>query len=510
MIKNILVPVFCMLIQTATSQISSNVNPTISQIQSLLQGNGNVITGLTITCPSGAYATFNNGAPALGGSLNSGILLTTGSATNIAGPPSGFASTDNSSSGGGGSALGNALSGGTTFDGCYINFMITPSCSTLSLNYVFASEEYPEYSSGTINDVFGFVISGLNPAGGTYNQANIATLPGTTTPVSIQNVNNGNANAGPCVNCAYYIADPPGLVYDGATTVLTASTSVVPCQQYTMTIGVWDDSDGIFDSGVFLDINGVACSGYTNSINAAVSSSTLCSSQSVTLTANGGLANASYSWTSSSNGNLMSTSGQTVTANPIASSSYTLSYNDSTTCVGVGLQEIVDITFLSAPNFSVSSSASGTLCTGQSATLTANAGVGNYTWTPNSFLNVDNAQSVVSTPTTSTSYTVNYEDMNGCTNSAGINVSVSVCTGINSLTGNKNGIEIYPNPVSSKLYFASDFNFINIKVYDQNGRLLIVPVNTDYINCSLLNSGVYTIEFKTDRSTFYKKFVKMD
>ena len=150
------------------------------------------------------------------------------------------------------------------------------------------------------------------------------------------------------------------------------------------------------------------------------------------------------------------------------------------------------------------------MCSGQSATLTANAGAGNYTWTPNNFLNVDNVQSVVSTPSTSTSYTVNYEDTNGCTNFASINVYVSICTGINSFTGNNNGIDIYPNPVCSKLYFASDFNFINIKLYDQNGRQLIAPVNIDHINCSQLNNGVYTIEFKTDRSTFYKKFVKMD
>ncbi len=51
-------------------QITTAVNPTIAQMQSLLQGNGVVVSGLTITCPAGAYATFANGAGALGGTLN--------------------------------------------------------------------------------------------------------------------------------------------------------------------------------------------------------------------------------------------------------------------------------------------------------------------------------------------------------------------------------------------------------------------------------------------------------
>jgi hypothetical protein len=56
-----------------------------------------------------------------------------------------------------------------------ITFLLTPTCATLSINYVFASEEYPEFATGTINDVFGFVLSGPNPSGGNYNQTNIAT-----------------------------------------------------------------------------------------------------------------------------------------------------------------------------------------------------------------------------------------------------------------------------------------------------------------------------------------------
>ena len=506
--KNILSFVVAFICKMTFAQITTSVNPTIAQIQTLLQGSGISISSMSLTCPSGAYATFNNGSSALGGSLNSGILLTTGSAANVAGPntSSNNLSYDASAPG---SSLGNALSGGTTYDGCYIDFILTPSCSTLSLNYVFASEEYPEFTTGTINDVFGFVISGPNPAGGNFNQTNIATIPGTTTPVSIQSVNNGTANTGPCLNCAYYIANPPNLAYDAATTVLTASIAVTPCQQYTMTLGIWDESDGIYDSGVFLDFNGVACNGSANSLNASVTSNTLCTAQSITLTASGGFTSSTYTWSSSALGNLVSTSGATVVANPTGTSSYTLSYQDSSTCIGVPIQKVIDVNFVT-PTFSVTSSLANPLCAGQSTSLTATAGAGNYTWTPSVYLSANNVASVVSTPAASVIYTVSFQDMSGCASTSTVDVQVSICTGLQSISDSNKSIIVFPNPVNSHLYFNSEFNITEVKVFNQNGQQLQLPIGSDYINCAQLNNGVYTIEFKIGQTSIHKRFVKID
>jgi gliding motility-associated-like protein len=408
------------LLQTSFSQITTSINPTIAQMQALLQGNGVVVSGLTITCPAGAYATFNNGSAALGG-LNSGILLTTGTASSVGGPPT----IDNSTSaGGGGSALGNTLSGGTTYDGCYINFLITPACNTLSISYVFASEEYPEYVNFGANDVFGFVISGPNPSGGNYNQKNIAVLPGTSTPVSIDNVNNGTANAGPCTNCAYYVADPPGLVYDGKTTVLTASTSVTPCQTYTMTIGVWDVFDEYFDSGVFLDVNGLSCIG-SPTLVASVTPSVICSPQTVTLSLTGGnTTSGSYTWSAGASGGLAATNGSVVTANPSATTTYTLNYSDANTCPGTPMVETTTLTYTTLPAFTVTKSPAGTICSGQSATLTANGGAGTYSWTASTGLSSTTGSVVVASPTTTTTYTV-VKSVGSCTVASVVTVSVS-------------------------------------------------------------------------------------
>ena len=409
-------------------QITTSINPTIAQMQALLQGNGVTVTGLSITCPAGAYATFNNGATALGGGLNSGILLTTGTASNVAGPPSGFNSIDNSSSGGGGSALGDVLTGngtGSSYDGCYITFQLTPTCATLSINYVFASEEYPEFASGTINDVFGFVLSGPNPSGGNYNQTNTALLPVTTTTsnvVSIQNVNNGSTNTGPCTNCAYYIDSPPGLIYDGMTTILTASAAVTPCQTYTMTIGVWDDSDGIYDSGVFLDVNGLSCANQPT-LAATISPTAICGPQTVTLTVvpSSTVASSSYTWSAPATGGLISTSGKTVTANPTSATIYTVSYSDINTCPGFPVTQTVAITFSATSSFSVTQSPAS-ICAGQSTTLTANGGAGTYSWTPGAGLSSNTGSVVVCTPTGSTTYTVT-KTSGGCTSSTVVTIN---------------------------------------------------------------------------------------
>jgi gliding motility-associated-like protein len=425
--KIFLVLLFFNLFSNFFGQITTSINPSIAQMQALLQGNGVVVSGLTITCPAGAYATFANGAAALGGGLNSGILLTTGTASNIAGPPSGFNSLDNSFSGGAGSALGDALSGGTTFDGCYISFQITPTCATLSINYVFASEEYPEFATGTINDVFGFVLSGPIPGGGNYSQFNTALLPVTTTTsnvVSIQNVNNGSANTGPCTNCGYYVNNPTGLIYDGKTTVLTASAAVIPCETYTMTVGVWDESDGVWDSGVFLDVNGLSCANQP-SLTVTVNPTTTCGPQTVTLTAvpSYTAALSSFTWSAPASGGLAATSGSVVTANPTAATTYTVKYSDTNTCPGFFTTQTVSLAFTAPPALPVSQTPTGAICAGQTVTLTASGGAGTYSWSPSNSVTSPSSSITAANPTVTTTYTVT-KTVGACVSSAVITVNI--------------------------------------------------------------------------------------
>ncbi len=160
-----------------------------------------------------------------------------------------------------------------------IDFDFVCLSNSVAFTYCFGSEEYNEYVYSTYNDVFMFLLTGPDPATGEVVTRNIAMIPGTVDsthpegiPVAINTVNNGGTGSNymynfPCTGCynsytTYFNdneytwgASTPidGVQYDGLTTKLTASGSIVPCQQYHMHITVCNVSDNSFDSGVFLE-----------------------------------------------------------------------------------------------------------------------------------------------------------------------------------------------------------------------------------------------------------------
>jgi hypothetical protein len=133
---------------------------------------------------------------------------------------------------------------------------------SVSIDYVFASEEYPEFLDGNepvITDPFGIFVSGPGINGQFSNGAkNIAVVPGTDISVVTANLNNGANNEGPCVNCEHYISNPidPSNIYsvqyDGYSTVLTAGIGGLQVgQTYHMKIAIADVNNQDYDSGVF-------------------------------------------------------------------------------------------------------------------------------------------------------------------------------------------------------------------------------------------------------------------
>jgi len=241
----------------ATAQLALNNTMTAQQlVQNILIGTGVTITNVTYSGVSQAIGAFSNGGTTNLG-IQNGIILCSGNITTCIGPNSqSGAGTSNNI--GGDPQLATLIPGYTVYDAAVIEFDFVPLSDTIMFRYVFGSEEYPEYVNSSFNDVFGFFISGPNPAGGNYLNKNMAIIPGTAnTPVAINNVNNGTSNNGPCMNCAYYVNNTGGLTiqYDGLTTVLTAMVVVTPCMNYHFKIAVGDAGDHILDSGVFLEKN---------------------------------------------------------------------------------------------------------------------------------------------------------------------------------------------------------------------------------------------------------------
>ncbi|MFN7014084.1 MAG: choice-of-anchor L domain-containing protein, partial [Bacteroidia bacterium] len=354
-----------------------------------IAGSGVTISNINVNCGATQAGTFTGGGgPGLG--IGSGIVLTTGSAAAAAGP---------NNTGSAGACVGTnfsdpqltALEPLATYDPCIITFNIVPTCSTLTIQYAFGSEEYPEFVSSFFNDAFGFFVSGPNPLGGNYTNYNIARLPNNAI-VSIDNVNGS-------VNSAYYINNTGGTLvqYDGMTVTLTASINVVPCQTYTMKLAIADAGDCIYDSGVFLQAGGLSCTSGAV-LTVAPTNSTICQGQSVTLTATGGTG---HTWSPATG--LSATTGTTVTATPNITTTYTVTAN--TSCGTSTAQATINVN--PTPTVTVNNP---TICSGQSVTLTAtpSATGGTYAWSTGA-----TTQSITVSPTSTTTYTVIYT-LNGC------------------------------------------------------------------------------------------------
>ena len=242
-------------------------------IQNVLAGPGVTISNVTlngvpVNNPVENAGTFDGVNSNIG--IGYGVLLGSGDVQVAPGP--------NDAAGaflGGTGAMGvdpdlAAITPNQIFDETILEFDFIPSGDSLSFNYVFASEEYDEYVCATVNDAFGFFISGPGIAGPYTNGGeNIAIIPGTTTPVSINTVNLGVAgSAGTATNCdaidpnwatysMYYAGTnmDQTVQYDGWTIPLTASATVQCGETYHIKLAIGDAGDNIYDSGVFLQAN---------------------------------------------------------------------------------------------------------------------------------------------------------------------------------------------------------------------------------------------------------------
>lgn len=259
---------------TAHGQLVVNTVLTPEQlVQDVLVGNCVTVSNVSFNGAGGsgsagvsAGSFMTAGATALG--LSAGVILATGDVTLAAQPESFFASTQPGTGSDPDLAL---LSGQTISDRSVLEFDFVPNGDSISFRFIFASEEYELFECSQWNDAFGFFLSGPGISGPFSNNAiNLAVVPGTTVPITINTVNSGldddfnsycvNADPNWQDNSAYYYnnGDGPDVVYYGFTTVLTAKAAVQCDQVYHIKLAVGDGADASYDSAVFLEAGSFA------------------------------------------------------------------------------------------------------------------------------------------------------------------------------------------------------------------------------------------------------------
>lgn len=131
----------------------------------------------------------------------------------------------------------------------------------------------------------------------------------------------------------------------------------------------------------------------------------VCLGGSVTLIGSGGI---TYQWNTGATTDVIS-------VNPPANTTYTVTVTDANGCTATA-QVNVTVNPLPVPVVSPNQS----ICIGQSVTLNASGGV-SYYWNPSG----NTTGSITVTPSTSTTYAVNVTDINGCTGTGFVNVTVN-------------------------------------------------------------------------------------
>jgi hypothetical protein len=210
----------------------------------LLPGSGITITGaslnysIPVTVTAGAYPTGTYVQGPLG--IGDGIIVTNGLATNAL-PPDISASTSYD--------LG--LPGNTIVDQIVgmpvasldtiiltLNFNVDAWVNSIAFDFIFGSEEYPEYVGSQYDDAFGVFLNG-------NLRTNQIVFDSTGNPVTINSPFFYSTN----------VQIPPanGMGYNGSTSMLTTKAAVTPgSTNNTILIVISDVKDAIYDSGALL------------------------------------------------------------------------------------------------------------------------------------------------------------------------------------------------------------------------------------------------------------------
>lgn len=245
------------------SQPSGNYS--LEKLLQSMAGDGVVLKSYSITKASNdeAFGFFEDKKARLG--MKKGLVMTTGGIAGLSSKNLQTAMSNNTHANAEG--RGNAMDDKTgcddlekllernqkTFDACVIELDVVPTADTLCFNYVFGSEEYDEYVGSNYNDVFAFFISGK----GIQNVQNLAVVPHTKIPVSVNSINNGGGyNNKAASNSVYYVSNidgSVGLEYDGLTKLMEIKQAVMPYETYHIKLAIADVSDNAFDSGVLIE-----------------------------------------------------------------------------------------------------------------------------------------------------------------------------------------------------------------------------------------------------------------
>lgn len=232
------------------TELTYNSNASALQMAQLIFGDRVTVNSANYTGDPDASAIYSDGNTISPGVVpgDTGVILSTGeaqaftrfSSTN----PNANTNTTTANSGPNGDPDFNALAGLNTFDASYLEvaFVPDPGVNYITMEFVFSSEEYPEYAGSIYNDMVGVWIDGQNVPLAAGN--------------GVSSVGNINQSGG--INLfRSNVNDTYNTEMDGFTLSMSFVIPVTPGVEQTIKIGVADVSDNLYDSNLLIAANSV-------------------------------------------------------------------------------------------------------------------------------------------------------------------------------------------------------------------------------------------------------------
>lgn len=244
----------------AASELPIDTGASAMEMADAMFGDGMTILKATYQgdkASSGIYSDGDEVAPDVTPS-DTGVILSSGKAkdfTNSSGESNTSAGTSTNTSGIDGDPDMNAVAGFSTYDAALFKAVFIPEGDTLTMQFVFSSEEYLEYVGSGFNDAVGVWVNGV--------KAELTVGDG---DVSINNINT-TSNENLYVDNA---GDQYNTEMDGFTITLTIKAPVIAGEENTIKIGIADAGDAVYDSNLLIAGNSIQSLALANDDEASV------------------------------------------------------------------------------------------------------------------------------------------------------------------------------------------------------------------------------------------------
>ena len=224
------------------AELGYNRNASAIQMAQEIFGDGVTVTGASYSGDNRSSAIYSNGDALSPDATPSdtGVILSTGRAdrfTQSNGDPNRSGSTSTNTSGVDNDSDFNSAAGTNTFDASFLEVDFTsPSAGVMTMQFIFASEEYPEFTNSLYQDMVGVWINGT--------QVDLSVGDGDTDPSNLNGTDNSNLfvdNTG----------DDYNTEMDGFTVTMTMK---IPINAGTnsIKIGIADVADSSYDSNLLI------------------------------------------------------------------------------------------------------------------------------------------------------------------------------------------------------------------------------------------------------------------